>query len=160
MIAYGLLAVVVFFFAAGPLRARMFRKLARTAPGDVYFTISNRRALTNALSRTTDFGDRALAMTGAPCIVADTSGIAFWDNTPPSPVGAIPWDEVSSVDVNDAVPRNWHWPTSTILLSMKSGQDVVVVPLLRPNGSNRFVASRRESAWLVSQLRLLRAAAV
>jgi hypothetical protein len=147
LVASALVVVVLFGFFAGPLRARMFRKLASRAPGDVYFSVSNRRAFALALARAT--GPRALSMTGSPCAVADTTGIAFWDNTPFEYVTTIEWDRVVSVGLDDA------GPTSTIILSLDSGS---LLPLLRPNGSNRFIAPRGESAWLVSQLRLLHSA--
>jgi hypothetical protein len=157
MIAYALVAVVVFLLVAGPLRARMFRKLQSRAPGDVYFSVMNRRPLAIALGHV--MGTDAFAMTGSPCVVADSNGIAIWDNTPFEHVATIGWERVSSVDVNDAMLGDRRWPPSTILLSLGSGSDVVVLPLLRPNGSNRFLPPHGESAWLVSQLRLLRAAA-
>jgi hypothetical protein len=159
MIAYGFLAVVAFLLASGPLRARMFRKLERSAPGVLYFSVTNRTGLTRALDVATDFGERAKAMTGAPYVVADTKGVSFWDNTPVSHVGTIGWDRVTGLEVNNTRPNNWRWPASTILLSLRTGEDVVVVPLLRPNGSNRLLPPRSESQWLLSQLRLLREAA-
>ena len=148
LIPFALGVMVVFGFLAAPLRAHMFRKLASRATGDVYFSVSNRRGFALALARAT--GPRALAMTGSPCAVADTTGIAFWDNNPFEYVTTIEWSRVSSVGFDDS-------QASTILLSLASGAQL---PLLRPNGSNRFIAPRGETAWLVSQLRLLHAASV
>jgi hypothetical protein len=144
LVASALVVVVLFGLSAGPLRARMFRKLASRAVGDVYFSVSNRRAFALALARAT--GPRALSMTGAPCAVADTTGTAFWDNTPFEYVATIEWRSVESVDLGDI------GSASTIVLSLDSGSRV---PLMRPNGSNRFIAPRGEAAWLLSQLRLL-----
>jgi hypothetical protein len=163
MIIYGGAAIVLLLFLIAPIRGRTLLRLGRLAPGSVAFTISNRKVFGEALAVAavgTPLGVRATGLTSAPCVTADTLGLTFWDNTPLEHVGALDWTRIASLEVGDLQTPYRRWSASAIFVHVFVGSGTVMVPLLSPNGTRGMSGSRRESAFLLGQLEVLRMTSV
>jgi hypothetical protein len=159
MLIYGPAALLLLLFLIGPVRGKTLRRLELVAPGSIPFTISNRKVFGERLAVAavgTELGRRATGLTSAPCVTADALGLRFWDNTPLEFVGALDWSRVASVTVGDFQTPFRRWSSSAILLHIRVGEGIVVVPLLSPNGTRGMFASRRESEFLVRALDAVR----
>ena len=124
MIIYGIGALVLLLFLVAPIRGRILRRLDRLAPGNVAFTIANRKIFGEALAAAaggTRLGDRATGLTSAPCVTADPVGLTFWDNTPPERVGSLDWSRIASLEVADVQTAYRRWSVSAILLHVSAG---------------------------------------
>jgi hypothetical protein len=159
MIVYGVASVVVFLFLVGPIRGRTLRRLERVAPGSVVFTVSNRRAFAEALSRAaagSELGLKATGLTSGPCVTADALGLSFWDNTPLQYLGAVDWSRIVRIEVGNLQTVYRRWSSSALLVHVRVGDGIVIVPLLSPNGTRAMSGSRRESTYLAAELESLR----
>jgi hypothetical protein len=162
MLIYGTATILIALFLIGPIRRRNLRKLTRLAPGSVAFTVENRRQFTDPLSLVgvgTELGERAPSLTSSPGVTADAFGLSFWDHTPFSYVGTIDWDRVCDIRVSTQRSTLPRFGTTAILLDVLVEGATIQLPLLSPNGTNGMFASRRESEYLATQLKQLRAAA-
>jgi hypothetical protein len=163
MIIYGVAGIVLLLFLIAPIRGRSLARLERLAPGSVAFTIANRRAFAEALAVAatgTRLGRQATGLTSAPGVTADILGLSFWDNTPFQYIGSLDWSRISSLEVADLQTPYRRWSAPAILLHVRVGEGLVVVPLLSPNGTRGMSGSRRESAFLLAQLEALRTTSV
>jgi hypothetical protein len=163
MIVYGVGSVLLFLFLVAPIRGRTLQRLERVAPGSVVFTISNRKVFGEALTVAavgSELGRKATGLTSGPCVTADALGISFWDNTPLQYLGSLDWSRIDRIEVGNLQTLYRRWSSSALLVHVRLGDGIVVVPLLSPNGTRAMSGSHRESTYLAAELESLRTTSV